>query len=137
MPKRIHIMGPPGSGKSTAAIHLATARGVPHIELDALFWLPNWVRRDNDDFCDQVDAATSAERWIASGTYVTRAQSLLWGRAEMVVWLDLPLRVTLPRIAQRAWGRWRSGELLWGTNRESFAKHFALWDPPARSSRTQ
>jgi hypothetical protein len=48
---------------------------------------------------------------------------------ETVIWLDLPLRVLLPRILVRSFRRWRSQELLWGTNRENFWSHFRLWDP--------
>ncbi|MEE2834346.1 MAG: hypothetical protein VYD18_18460 [Candidatus Latescibacterota bacterium] len=42
-----------------------------------------------------------------------------------VVWLDLSL--TLWRVVFRSWRRWRSKELLWGTNREKFWTHLMLW----------
>jgi adenylate kinase family enzyme len=38
MANRIHIIGGPGSGKSTLASRLAAEHGIPHVELDALFW---------------------------------------------------------------------------------------------------
>ncbi len=43
--------------------------------------------------------------------------------------LDLGLGRSVWRVTRRAWRRWRSRELLWGTNTETFAKHLKLWDP--------
>ncbi|MCB0083541.1 MAG: AAA family ATPase, partial [Caldilineaceae bacterium] len=39
---RIHIIGAPGSGKTTLAQQLAQALAIRHIELDALYWRPQW-----------------------------------------------------------------------------------------------
>jgi hypothetical protein len=44
-----------------------------------------------------------------------------------MVWLDFPLRVTLPRVLARSWRRSRSSRLLWGTNRERFWPQLKLW----------
>jgi hypothetical protein len=46
-----------------------------------------------------------------------------------VIWLDLPLSLSVRRIVTRSWRRSRSRELLWGTNYESFSKHLKLWSP--------
>ena len=43
---------------------LADRLAVPHIELDALFWLPEWKQRETDDFRDQVAAALGMPRSI-------------------------------------------------------------------------
>jgi hypothetical protein len=40
-------------------------------------------------------------------------------RAEAIVWLDLPIRVWLPRLVRRTWRRLRGRELLWNDNRET------------------
>lgn len=53
--------------------------------------------------------------------------TLYWPRAETVIWLDLPLRVTVWRILRRSWVRWRRHELLWGTNEEKFWEQLKLW----------
>ena len=47
-----------------------------------------------------------------------------WTAANTIVWLDFPLRITIPRTLARSWRRWRNQELLWGTNRERFWEHF-------------
>ena len=121
-------MGTSGSGKSTVGLRLATALGVPHVELDALFWLPGWVEPEAEDFRGRVREATEADSWVASCNYMTKAQHLLWDHAEMILWLDLPLHVTIPRQLIRSWRRWRTRELLWGTNLERFWPQLAFWD---------
>ena len=126
--RRIAIIGNTSSGKSTLAEELARRLEVPHIELDALYWEPGWVGAERDVFRARVAQAVAAECWASSGNYLSAAQDLVWGRADTVVWLDFPLRVILPRLLHRTYGRWRSSELLWGTNRETLRKHFKVWD---------
>lgn len=128
MTHRIQVMGPSGSGKTTVALRLAAALGVPHVELDALHWLPGWAERDAQEFRDRVHAATEGDGWVASGNYTRRALDILRERADMIVWLDLPLHTTIPRILARSWRRWRARELLWGTNVERFWPQLAFWD---------
>ena len=128
MVRRIQVMGPSGSGKSTVAARLATALGVAHVELDALNWLPGWVERDRDEFRALLAAVAAGDRWVVSGNYTSRGL-VLWERGEMVVWLDLPLHLTIPRQLTRSWRRWRTQELLWGTNVERFWPQLAVWDP--------
>lgn len=47
--KRINVIGTSGSGKSTFSRMLATTLGYPYIEMDAMFWQPNWQESSNDD----------------------------------------------------------------------------------------
>ena len=129
MVRRIQVMGSSGSGKSTVGLRLAEALRVPHVELDALFWRPGWVESDAEDFRVRVAAATDGDEWVVSGNYTGRLNALLWPRAEMIVWLDLPQHVTAWRMLTRSWRRWRSKELLWGTNTERFWPQLAFWDP--------
>ena len=44
-----------------------------------------------------------------------------------MIWLDLPMPVLLWRTLRRTWQRWRSRELLWGTNYERFWPQFTIW----------
>ena len=127
--QRIQVMGSSGSGKSTAGMRLAAALGVPHVELDAINWLPGWVERDVEDFRTRVRTATEGDAWVVSGNYSRRVSDVIWPRADTIIWLDLPLRVTVPRQLTRSWRRWRTQELLWGTNIESFWPQLAIWDP--------
>ncbi|MFA7248256.1 MAG: hypothetical protein WC273_01325 [Dehalococcoidia bacterium] len=129
MARRIQVMGSSGSGKSTVGLRLAAVLDLPHVELDALFFLPGWVQRTDEDFRDRIRRATEGDRWVVSGNQTRRVLDVVWPRAETIVWLDLPLRVTIPRVFLRSWRRWRTQELLWGTNVERFWPQLALWDP--------
>lgn len=129
--RRIAIVGDTSSGKSTLAEYLAELIGGDYVELDALFWLPEWQESTTEAFQAKVTAAVDGSpRWVVSGNYFSRdIPEITWSRADSVIWLDLPLRTRIPRLAWRSWQRWRSDELLWGTNRENFWRHWKLWDP--------
>jgi len=127
--QRIVVLGNTSSGKSTMAAHLANLIGGKHVELDALYWLPNWTESETPAFQSRIREAIEGQpRWASSGNYITRAQDILWPEADTLVWLDLPLRTVLRRVVARTWRRWRDNELLWGTNRENVWRHLMLWD---------
>jgi hypothetical protein len=50
-------------------------------------------------------------------------------RAELIVWLDLPLRTKLRRLLSRTSRRWLRNEELWNGNRESLKG--AVWGADA------
>ena len=123
--RRIVVVGGTGTGKSTLAETLAGRLNVPLIELDALFWrLPDWQEPDTDEFVQLVKQATEPERWVVAGNYESRLRRLTWDRADQVIWLDYPMRVSFWRLLRRTIRRWRDDELLWGTSRESLWDHF-------------
>jgi adenylate kinase family enzyme len=125
-PRRIAIVGVTGSGKSTLAERLAALLGLERIELDALNWKPGWSASEPEEFRIKVERATSAPAWIAVGNY-GEVRDIVWVRAEVLIWLDYPLTLCARQLWQRTWRRWRSQELLWGTNRESLVSHLRLW----------
>jgi hypothetical protein len=99
------------------------------VELDELNWGPNWTPFDNATFRERVAAATSGDAWVVDGNYGGRgARDIIWPRADTVVWLDLPLHVTLARLWRRSVGRMRSREELWAGNRETFRNTFLSGD---------
>ena len=74
-----------------------------------------------DAFRQDLDELTRAERWVVDGNYVDRTADTLWRRADTIVWLDLPLRVILPRLARRSVGRIRARTELCNGNREGWS----------------
>jgi len=116
--KRISIVGPPGSGKTTLARALSERLQLTHIELDRLFHMPGWQPRPRDDFRALVTEAAAAERWVTDGNYQSKVQDIVWTRADTVVWLDLPRRVVLPALLGRTLWRGATGAELWNGNRE-------------------
>lgn len=129
--RRIHVTGNSCSGKSTLANHLAAALDVPSVELDALNWQPGWVGladTDPGELDRRLADATAGEGWVVSGSYMGFSQRVFWPRVETVVWLDLPVHRLLWRVLVRSWARWRSKELLWGTNYERFWPQLKVWN---------
>ncbi len=127
---RIHVIGNSSSGKSTLAARLAGALDAPLVELDAINWQPGWVglnATDPEELKRRIREATHGERWVVAGSYTRFSQETFWPRLDTVVWLDLPLPLVVSRFLRRSWKRWRSRELIWGTNRERFWPHFMIW----------
>ncbi len=128
--QRIHVIGNSASGKSTLAARLAEALDAAFVELDALNWLPGWVglnETNPDEFERRIREATMGERWVVAGSYEKFSQRTFWTRLDTVVWLDLPMPLLLCRALRRSWKRWRSRELIWGTNYERFWPQLMIW----------
>jgi len=108
-----------GSGKTTVASALAERLEVPYYELDALHHGPNWAEPPLEEFRARVKAIVRSESWVIDGAYRGKLGDLVLEHAELVVWLDLPLRVWLPRLARRTARRVIRREELWAGNRET------------------
>ena len=128
--QRVHVIGNSCAGKSTLGAQLAASLDVPFVELDALNWGPGWVGLHDtnpEEFERRIEHATNGDGWVVAGSYKTFSQRVFWPRLETVVWLDLPLHQLVWRLTIRSWRRWRSRELLWGSNRERFWPQFMVW----------
>jgi adenylate kinase family enzyme len=121
-PQRAVVVGTSGSGKTTLARALARRWGLPHIELDALHWGPNWTEAPLDLFRQQVEVAIEAPQWVVDGNY-SKLRNLVWRRAELLVWLDYALPVVMWRLIHRTLRRCATQELLWSGNRERLRDH--------------
>ena len=124
MSPKIAVVGTTCSGKTTVARRLAEQHGVPHVELDALHWGPGWSEPSAEDFRAKVEDALAADGWVADGSYHGKIGELVLERADLVVWLDPPLWTILGRLSTRTLRRIRSGEELWGGNRETWRGAF-------------
>jgi adenylate kinase family enzyme len=117
---RINVVGTSCSGKTTVARILAARLGLPHVELDALFWGPNWTPVPNGVFRARVADAIAGDGWVLDGGYAM-VRDLTWHGVDTVVWLDYSMPLVLWRYLRRTLSRIRSGQEFWpGTgNRES------------------
>ncbi len=124
---RINIIGTSGSGKTTFGRNLAQVLQIPFIELDAIFWGPDWSEPDDSELFPKLSAALLGDRWILDGNY-TRTLDIKWERVNSVIWLDFNFPRTVSQAVKRAVSRIISQEELWpGTgNRESLKKLFSL-----------
>jgi adenylate kinase family enzyme len=119
--ERVVVIGTSGSGKTTFARVLAQALGLRHVELDALYWGPDWTPQPTELFRQRVVEAAAGPRWVIDGNY-SAVRELIWPRATAVVWLNYPLRVNLVRILARTFRRALLRERLWHGNRESLRR---------------
>jgi adenylate kinase family enzyme len=124
---RISVVGATGSGKTTLAMKAAQRLGIPHIEVDSIYWGPNWTPIPLEDFRRWIDEATSGARWIIDGNY-SKVRDLVWGRADTLIWLDYPFWLVFFRLLRRSIPRIFSKQALWNGNREDFQNMFLSRD---------
>ena len=113
-----------GAGGTTVGREIAARLDLPFHELDAVFWQPNWGRPDPDEFRAHVAELVATDLWVIDGSYQSWIGQLVLESADVVVWLDLPVRVWLPRLVSRTFRRVVTGESLWGNNRETIRGAF-------------
>lgn len=110
-------MGASGAGKTTVAARAAAALGVPHRELDAFHHLPGWQERPTSEFRSEVARLVAEPAWVIDGNY-SKARDIVWGRADTVVFLDLPRWRVMAQLIPRTLSRVITGAELWHGNRE-------------------
>ena len=107
---------------------LAARLGLPHVELDAFHHGPNWAEPTAEEFRAGVGEAIAGEGWVVDGNYGTKLRDTVVSRAELIVWLDLPLRSVLRRLWRRTVHRIRDDVELWSGNRETWRGAFLSRD---------
>jgi adenylate kinase family enzyme len=125
--RRISVVGNSGSGKSTVGRQLASALGVPYLELDSIYHQPGWVPLGPEEFRRRATAAAAGDGWVIDGNY-SAVRPLVWDRADTVVWLDLPRRTVMRQVVWRTLRRAALRAELWNGNRERWANLFT-WEP--------
>lgn len=51
---KINIIGTSGSGKSTLARRIATELSLPYIEMDRLYWRPEWKGTPDEELLETL-----------------------------------------------------------------------------------
>src|SRR5262245_57760018 len=125
-PRRVCVKGTSGAGKSTFAAELAQRLDLPCIELDALFWEPNWTEPNIEAFRARVSEAIAAapDGWVIDGNYDSKLGDTVVGAADIIIWLDLPLHIKVRRVWSRTIYRIRNQVELWNGNRETWRDAF-------------
>lgn len=119
--RRIAVVGCSGSGKSTLAAALAARLELPYVATDAVFWSADWRPTPRAEVRAWLDAASAAERWVTDGNF-DGDRDLLWTRADLIVWIDLPRGRVLGQALRRNLGWWLGGARVWNGQRMTLAK---------------
>jgi adenylate kinase family enzyme len=112
--RRVLVIGPGGSGKSTFARELARRTGLPLVHLDTLFWSPGWVATPDVDWDRTIAELIAREEWIMDGNY-GRTLATRLAACDTVIFLDVPPLVCLWRV-------WRRSRAYRGRSRPDLAE---------------
>ncbi len=112
-PRRIHVIGGPGAGKTTLALALGAALALPVIHLDEVARVGGGTGRIRtpDERAPLVAAILAGDAWIVEGVHLGWTEPLL-ARAELIVRMDAATGTAAAgRIAERfvsgAWAELR------------------------------
>lgn len=98
-PKRIHIIGSGGSGKTTLARQLAAVLQAPCYELDHIAY-DDHAKRSLEERKSSVRQIVMQPSWVSEGGYLWWTDDL-FQNADMIVWLDLHWTLCYRRIVLR------------------------------------
>jgi hypothetical protein len=118
---RIAVLGCSGSGKSSLGAALSDKLGLPFVPTDQIFWTRDWRPAPGAQVRAWLADAVTQERWVTDGNFDSD-RDLLWARAELIVWLDLPLNVVLGQALRRNLAWWLRRTPVWGGQRMTLAK---------------
>jgi len=99
--RRIAIIGNGGGGKSTLARSLGNHLGIPVHEVDEVQWLPGWQRAPLDEVAPILEGWAADDAWIIDGFGPWPVIDRRMGRADTIVYVDLPFRIHLGWTAKR------------------------------------
>jgi cytidylate kinase len=97
---KVAVIGANGVGKTVFSDKVAQLYNLPHIQLDTLLF-DDGVRKDHEDFRKSVEDVVSQQKWVCDGVF-TQIADIVWPKADLVIWLDMPLRITVQQVVKRS-----------------------------------
>lgn len=99
--KRIHVLGCPGTGKTTLAYQIGERLGLPVTDLDDIYHGPRWQPPDLEIFRARVNEIATQPAFVISGNY-SSAWDVRIRPTDLVIMLDLPRALCVQRIIWRS-----------------------------------
>ncbi|MGE7625256.1 DNA topology modulation protein FlaR [Viridibacillus sp. NPDC096237] len=104
LPKKIHIIGSVGSGKTTLAKELSAKLAIPYHELDNVVWKrckTGDIRRTVEEREDFLSVIIMSDSWIIEGVHTEAWVANNIKHAEIIIFLDTSYKVRIYRIFKR------------------------------------
>jgi adenylate kinase family enzyme len=98
--KKIMVIGPGGSGKSTFSRELGEILKIPIYHLDALHWKPGWIPTPDDEWDEFQRELVKKDQWIIDGNY-GRTLDIRMSEADTIIFFDLPRWINIYRVIKR------------------------------------
>ncbi|MFT7487079.1 MAG: adenylate kinase family enzyme [Candidatus Paceibacteria bacterium] len=124
--RRVWVVGSCGCGKTTVAKKVGDVLAIPSAHVDDYIWLPGWKLREREEMLGLIENRLEEESWVMEGN-LGRDATRLWAiadRADLILWLDLPFRVTFWRLVRRCLRRSLLRQECCNGNRESLRQSF-------------
>jgi len=103
--RRVLIVGPVASGKTTLSVRMARTLDLPVFHTDAITFGPGFVDRGADEVATEMRQILRLGNWIIDGYCPMEIETQL-ADADAIVLLDPPRLIRLWRLLQRAIKNW-------------------------------
>lgn len=103
-PKKIHIIGSVGSGKTTLAKEISTRLDIPYYELDNVVWLRHKsgdIRRTELEREEYLNSIIQSGSWIIEGVHNEDWVDNCFLNAVLIIFLDTKYSIRTYRIIKR------------------------------------
>lgn len=99
-PRRILLLGPPGSGRGRLAPIIAEKLGLPVVRVDRDRHAKGRAEKSDSVRREEIAQLAADEFWVMTG-HETEMLDACVPRADWVVWLDLPISLCLRKTFRR------------------------------------
>jgi adenylate kinase family enzyme len=125
--KNIFVVGTSGSGKSTLGTYLAESLNYRYLELDSIYWMPNWTAREASELAQILETEQSKPGGLVlDGNVLSKGAKI--APADVLIFLDYSRALVVSRVLRRTIRRVITRQELWSGNREQ-AKFLVSTNP--------